>query len=85
MQPVPGHPYVLAAHGPDPYCGYRIVCKCLACGDQWVKECKWPGRADAWIAWYCARHVHDHQELFQPWAMRYAQLDQQFKMAQRGY
>ncbi len=85
FQPVPGHPYVQAAQGPDPVCGYRIVCRCQACGDIWMKECQWPARAGAWIAWYCARHTHDRLDLQRPWFERYATLDQQFKMQQRGY
>lgn len=87
MRPVAGHPYVWAWHGPceESPTGYLIRMACTACGRVEERECRWPGRADAWIALFCWRHCHDQPHLAEPWFERYATLDQAFKMALRGY
>ena len=58
MQPVPGHPYVLAAVAPNGYGDLDLTCHCTACNDTWRHVCQYQEKAPTWVAKYAARHAH---------------------------
>jgi hypothetical protein len=58
MQPVTGHPYVLASVEPDGYGRLIVRCHCRACGDTWTHLCQYPQKAPLWVHRYSAQHHH---------------------------
>lgn len=70
MQPVPGHPYVMAESIPEPG-GMIIVCRCRHCGDVWQHRCLSPPKAPVWVAKYAAQHAHGNPALRAHFARQY--------------
>ena len=80
MQPVAGHPFVLAAVGPDGWGALVINCHCTACNDSWQHRCEYAPKAPVWVAQYAARHHHNVPGLRERFAQQYHLGLQQLRM-----
>lgn len=84
LQPVAGHPYVLAWSGPANG-RFMIYTACNYCGDRWQRDCQFPDKAPVWVARYCALHAHGMANIQQQFENAYHVGLQQFNMRHRGW
>lgn len=83
MQPVAGHPYVLAQAVPDGYGATDLTCQCRFCGDVWRYHCQYPPKLGSWVAQYAARHHHEVPGLRERFATQYHLSLHQLRQQQR--